>query len=316
MMTEPSLSQLEREVEAARARLAADIARLRSPETSAELTDSLKQEALDAKDMALEKAKTSVQSSIDSFIEDVKRRAAANPAAALAIGAGIGWRLLRHPPIATALVGAGLVSLFRTTPARVNGHEPADYLAHAKVRLRQQVSDAAEVAKDKAVALGENVSERATELAGAAKERAQDMVSQAAVSARGAIRETQAQAGAALRQTAQGMQDLRQEIGDAATLAVRHASEGTQNLSHSLRDSAGSAVRQARYDMQDIRDTTGSSARAAWAQVGSKADEWSREAHAVMNDADMRDKLLLGAAGLAVAAALGFAWQRREDERV
>jgi hypothetical protein len=45
-------------------------------------------------------------------LDDLKARAAANPAAALAIGAGIGWRLLKHPPIASALIGVGLVSLW------------------------------------------------------------------------------------------------------------------------------------------------------------------------------------------------------------
>jgi hypothetical protein len=122
-MIEPSLNQLEREVEASRTKLASDLSTLRSPE----FTENLKQEAIDYKDALLDKAKAKAQSSIESLIEDVKARAAANPAAALAIGAGIAWRLIRHPPIATALVGAGLISLFRTPPARPNGQAPADY---------------------------------------------------------------------------------------------------------------------------------------------------------------------------------------------
>ena len=152
-MIEPSLNQLEREVEASRTKLASDLSTLRSPATAAEFTETLKQEALDAKDALLDKAKASAQSSIESLIEDVKARAAANPAAALAIGAGIAWRLIRHPPIATALVGAGLISLFRTPPARPNGQAPADYLAHAKTRLREQASAAADVAQEKAAVL-------------------------------------------------------------------------------------------------------------------------------------------------------------------
>ena len=116
-MSEPNLHQLEREVEGARAKLAADLAVLRSPDTFSEFTEGLKSETLGAKDALVERAKSSVQSTIEGFVEDLKGRAAANPSAAVAIGAGIAWRLFRHPPIATALIGAGLVSLFRDSDA-------------------------------------------------------------------------------------------------------------------------------------------------------------------------------------------------------
>jgi glutamate synthase domain-containing protein 2 len=33
-----------------------------------------------------------------------------------------------------------------------------------------------------------------------------------------------------------------------------------------------------------------------------------------LNDQDLRDKVLIGVAGLAVAAALGIAYQRRQNE--
>ena len=44
-MIEPSLNQLEREVEASRTKLASDLSTLRSPATAAEFTETLKQEA-------------------------------------------------------------------------------------------------------------------------------------------------------------------------------------------------------------------------------------------------------------------------------
>ena len=74
-MTE-NLSKLEVEVEEARAKLATDLALLRSPQTYREFTASLKSEA---------------QSVAQRVLDDVKARAAANPTAALAIGAGIAW---------------------------------------------------------------------------------------------------------------------------------------------------------------------------------------------------------------------------------
>ena len=89
--------------------------------------------------------KSDAKSAVQRAIDDVKARAAANPSAALAIGAGLAWRLVKHPPIATALIGAGVLSLWRTTPARINDD---DYLKTAQRRLGEQVSDAAETVKD------------------------------------------------------------------------------------------------------------------------------------------------------------------------
>jgi hypothetical protein len=43
----------------------------------------------------------------DAPWDDVKARAAANPAAVIAIGAGLAWRLLQRSPIASALIGVG-----------------------------------------------------------------------------------------------------------------------------------------------------------------------------------------------------------------
>ena len=80
-MTEASLQQIEREVEVARAKLAQDLAVLRDPATFSEFTEELKGEALGTKDALVDKAKSSVQSTIDGFVEDLKGRAAANPAA-------------------------------------------------------------------------------------------------------------------------------------------------------------------------------------------------------------------------------------------
>ena len=42
------------------------------------------------------------------------QRASANPWAAIAIAAGLTWHLVRHPPISSALIGCGLISLLRT----------------------------------------------------------------------------------------------------------------------------------------------------------------------------------------------------------
>jgi hypothetical protein len=281
-MTEASLQQIEREVEVARAKLAQDLAILRDPATFSEFTEELKGEALGTKDALVDKAKSSVQSTIDGFVEDLKGRAAANPAATLAIGAGIAWRLLRHPPIATALVGAGLVSLFRTDPWRRNGYIAEDYVSHAKERLAEQAGDFAEVVKDQAVALGETAREKAVAMSETVKDKATEL------------------AGA----TKDQVQQWSGQAQAAAQYAVADASE-----------QANSTMTQASTAISDARRSASYAAARAKSRASVMANEWTRPVQSMVSDSQPRDKLLLGAAGVAVLAALSIAYQRRQSEQ-
>jgi len=167
------LKEYERTVEMARAKLVADLAVLAAPQTFSEFKDDLKQDALETKDAILAKAKSEVQSTVTGWAEDLKAKAAANPAAALAIGAGIAWRLISHPPIATALVGVGLFSLLRTNASRPqNGYRP-DYLEAGKQRLKEQGSELLSKVTELADGAQETVSEKASDLAGTATEKVQ-----------------------------------------------------------------------------------------------------------------------------------------------
>jgi hypothetical protein len=157
-----ALSILEVEVEEARAKLARDLALLRSPQTYREFTAGLKSEA---------------QSVAQRVLDDVKARAAANPSAALAIGAGIAWRLLKHPPIATALIGAGVLSLWRTTPVHV---EEEDYLSTAQQRFGEQVSEAVETVKDYAAETVTSAQEKDSDYAQAARQKIHGLAASAA----------------------------------------------------------------------------------------------------------------------------------------
>lgn len=100
-MTGAELNTLEQEVEAARTRVAGDLARLRSPATMSEFKGELAAEVRQSKDQLLEKSSDYVKDTAHQLLSDLKGRAAANPAAALAVGAGLAWQLLRHPPIAS-----------------------------------------------------------------------------------------------------------------------------------------------------------------------------------------------------------------------
>jgi hypothetical protein len=277
-MSDASLHQLERDVELARAKLAGDLFTLRSPVTYSQFTAGLKDEA-----------KSSVQSTIESVFDDLKARAAANPAATLAIGAGLAWRLIQRPPIATALVGAGLYSLMRTTPIRPALRTREGYLTQAKDRLAEQAGDFATAVKERAAAMSEATTEKAAELTA----RVKDQMSVAADAATEKAAELSDAAGEKMR-----------DWSGEARAAARHVSAGVAGTA-----STTSAT------LEDMKQSSMRAAETAASRAAAISDEWSRPVQETLTDPEARDKLLLGAAGVAVIAALGLACQRRMTER-
>jgi hypothetical protein len=179
-------------------------------------------------------------------MDDVKARAAANPAAVLAISAGIAWRLLKDPPIATALIGAGVLGLWRAKPVNV---ARGDYLSIAQQRFREQAGDALDTLKD-----------YASEAAVAAQEKAADY-------AQAAGKTVQGLAAAAAEETVEAIERARAAAAAFPEETVDAAQRATARLGHAL------------------------------------------------DDGNLRDQLLLGAAGVAVAAALGLTYQRRMSDQ-
>jgi hypothetical protein len=88
--------------------------------------DGYKNEALqraeEYKNEVMERARESGRRTVRNTAADLKLRAKSNPAAVALIGAGIGWRLYKHPPIATLLVAAGAAMLINT-PGRARRSE-------------------------------------------------------------------------------------------------------------------------------------------------------------------------------------------------
>jgi hypothetical protein len=287
-MSDPSLHQLEREVESARAKLAGDLSTLRSPTTYSEFTSGLKNEALDVKDALVDKAKSSVQSTIEGLVDDLKARAAANPAAALAIGAGIAWRLIQRPPIATALVGAGLYSLFRTTPTQPRPRTTEGYLSQAKDRLGEQASDFAESVKDRAVAIGEAATEKTAELAATVKDRAMAM--------------------------SETVTEKATELAGAATDQAQHWSEEVRSSVRRVAGDATKAAGNATAALEEMRHSSMEAAERAASRATAISDEWLGTVQEAAGNQESRDNFLLGAAGVAVIAALSIACQRRLNE--
>jgi len=223
-MTDPTLPELEQDVESARAKLARDIAILRSPRTYGEFTDAIKQEASETKDALLEKAKTKTQSIVEDFVENLKAKAAANPTAALAIGAGIAWRLVQRPPIATALVGAGLLSLLRTPATRRPGFSTEDYLAEAGGNLREQAGDLATQVKEQVGEAMETVGSRVSDIAQTAKESAVEWGGQAASSVTEALGAAKEKAGEIGKQASAAAQEVRHQAASRIS-DVTHSTE-------------------------------------------------------------------------------------------
>lgn len=245
-MSEAELNVLERDVEQARARFAGDLARLRSPATLSNFQDDLWARASETKDDLVEKAKEAATDGVQRLVSDLKEKAAANPAAALAIGAGLAWRLVHRPPIASLLVGIGLFSLWRTTPSE-----------------------------------GEGLVPRAADLAGQVKETLQEW-----------------SAGATENLT---------QIADKASAAAEGAYASARDTVSEVKTHVTVAADQAAGSVQEtmthIRD-----------QASADGAKTSAAVRAITPNEEARDNLLLGAAALAVAAAVGIAYQRRSAD--
>jgi hypothetical protein len=208
-MSEATIRKHEHDVERARAKLAGDLATLRSPSAFSTFKENMKHQALDAKNALVKNAQSTAQSAVKEFLEDLKAKAAVNPVAALAIGAGIAWRFIHHPPIATPLIGAGLFSLWRTPAQRPQGGVEPDYFLRGKERLKEQTSELVAVTKEAAADVGEAVTAKAAE-ADAAKETVQQWGDN--------VSEASGQAGSTLTSGAEF-------IVDEATRTVRAFSE-------------------------------------------------------------------------------------------
>jgi hypothetical protein len=176
------IRRLEQEVVSARAKLAVGLSKLRSQQPYEEFADT-------AREMIVDKVKQSSQTAWQGMIDNVKAKVAENPAATLAIAAGLAWRSYRHPPLATALIGGGLYSLLRTSVDRENVTE-MDHVTRAKERLQQQATtlagsvtegalDVASDLKRTASGFAETVTEQSAQIAGAATDKVQEWAAKA-----------------------------------------------------------------------------------------------------------------------------------------
>jgi hypothetical protein len=172
----------------------------------------------------------------------------------LAIGAGLAWGLFDRPPIATLLVGMGLVGLLRTSPSQ---HSSQPYMGlhdeDPKPWYRNDAGDAS-----------------LATFADVAKEKVQDW---------------SAQASEAVRQTGTQIADKTASVAGRASATLHDAGDAARDTMTQIADKAASVVERASHRLHDT-----------------------------IPDQDDRDTYLLGAAALAVAAAVGIAYHRRAQE--
>ena len=237
-MTNMSLNAHERAVETARTKLTWDLDVLCSPRTMTGFTEGLKQEALETK---------------DALWNQLKARAAANPAAMMAIAAGLGWRFASRPPIASALVGLGLFSLWRTSARPLD--QNSSFIQQSARSLKAQGEELASAASDLAARTTNKVAAKGAETWDAAKASMQSW-------------------------------------GEVAGERVEEARGQVKSTGDTMLDS----LRQQRHDLRD-----------EVAEFGSTAKQ-------TLGDEDARNALLMGLAGVAVAAAVGIACQKRVVE--
>lgn len=301
-MSTENLRNLERDVEAARAKLTGDLSMLRSPETYSEFADSLKQAALDTKNSLVDDARVRTQSAVDEFIDKLKSKAAANPAAVLLIGAGIAWHLMRRPPIVAALLGGGLYGLLRTQPDRSH-LDDGQYLDEAKARLRQQARDAARSAGDAGMQAADLARQKASELAHSATEAGR----QAADLARQKGAELTQSAVETGRNTADLARQKAAELAQSAKDAGRQAADAIRSSAADWTSGSGEAEDRPRLGASPMH-------AADLNRQGYPYGALERRETGVSNGGRPMDTILLGAAGVAVAAAVALAYRRGSDE--
>jgi hypothetical protein len=261
-MSEVELDRLEREVEEARARVALDLARLTAPGAMAALRDDVRIQAMRTKDRMLDSARDSARQRTDGLVDEIKARIAANPGAALAIAAGLAWRLYRHPPVTALLLGGGLVSLMRTDP-----RQPA---------------------------IGAGAAAGAAELAESARAKAEEWrESEVASDVRQRVAETRQLVGEVAESARERLGELTKEAGERIGAMAETAKEQVEAWRSPATSRGGTGGSPAVLSQRQ------------WPPGEMPFPAQNR------SSGEQRDQVLLGAAALAVGAAITLAASRR-----
>jgi ElaB/YqjD/DUF883 family membrane-anchored ribosome-binding protein len=194
------LDLLEHDVAQARHRVKEDLANLRGP-----VVGGLKRDLTDT---------------AESIFTDIKDRVADNPVAVVAIGAGLAWRIVHRPPVASLLVGYGLYSLMRSGRRRPSPMAAPAAQAGAAIAARtaRLAGDAQSAAADQLRGAQESLAQTAD----AIKSKASQWSERAAQAASGAS-DAVVQGAAAVREQAPELGQAVQRDKDAYLLGFAAA---------------------------------------------------------------------------------------------
>lgn len=222
-MSPAELDRLEGDVHEARQRLKSDLEVLRAPETFSTFKDELVAEARHSGNDAIANAKAGATSWSERLVTEIKERAAANPVAVGAIAAGIGWRILRKPPITTMLVGYGLYSLWRTQPGQLaSGAEAVYQAADTAVAANEKIQQWSKQAGETVAQVTASLEALATSVSDSARRVGADLGPKVA-DATGHLQEMGASGSQALRRIAVDQQQRDKVLLGAAAAALTAA---------------------------------------------------------------------------------------------
>ena len=295
MATSPDVETLEREAAEARARLANTLERLTSPATTQAVKQELTDYAQGLKDSVLGTGRSKAQ----GYTDDLKHRVLGNPLGVALIGAGIGWRLYKHPPIAMALIGTGIALLMKGD-GRVDRSayrdpydrdQPRGYVPGGVAGYGYPVDEDPP---------GSSLTERASLAASSAGEMAQDLRTRA--------QDTASDLGERVSETLEGARTSAMSAADTARTAVGDAAESARtavlHAAETARTTVAETAASLRTAASDIAERTTST-------VSRNAD-YARRRAAGMAEQAQASPLVLGALGLAVGTALVYSLRASE----
>jgi hypothetical protein len=292
MATNSNLDSLEREAAEARARLAATLDRLSSPETAAavkqELTDyaqGLKNQALGYVQKTRDSAVEAGRGKAESLVEQAKQKAMANPLGVALIGAGVAWHFYKKPPITKLLIGAGIATLMKGSSASGDGSDRLAYRApYDRERPRGYgpggVAGYGYPATESAgPGMGEQVraaasrgSEMVREATATARDKAHEAasrVSDLAASTAATVSDTLNRAGTAISDTAQSTSAA---VSETAGSARRTLADTAESAARSVSGTAESAARTISHSVESTARAISATAESASRSVSETAD--------------------------------------------
>ncbi len=293
------LRRLEREAEAARARLHETIAEIKDPRTIDNAKLEMKHRAEEVKDQIVDYIKGAKDNALESgraqgneFSRKLQRTAIENPLSVALIGAGIGWHLYKKPPITTALIGAGLWQLMKSWDNSPNeaafrdpynrlsprGYVPGGVAGYGYDEVTD-VSSATDRVKNIATNLSygaQNAVAGVQDAITGATDRVRDAVSQGADT----LRATGAQAVDTVRATgAQAVNTVRNtstQAADTLRTTTAHAADDMSRLGANASDRASAEYDSATSRVSDL-------AQDAKGAVRGMADEAQRRLQPVVD---------------------------------